>query len=42
MLQSTEHAFREKCNAHTDYNKQELFVTELVCLKVDILNFQEI
>ncbi len=39
MLQSTGHAFREKCNLHTDYNNQELFVFELVRLKVDILNF---
>ncbi len=39
MLQSTGHAFREKCNLHTDYNNQEIFVFELVHLKVDILNF---
>ncbi len=34
-LQSTGHAFREKCNLHTDYNNQEIFIFELVSLKVD-------
>ncbi len=39
LYESTGHAFREKCNLHTDYNNQEIFVFELVRLKVDTLNF---
>ncbi len=38
-LLSTGRAFREKCKLHTAYNNQEIFVFELVHLKVDILNF---
>ncbi len=38
-LLNTGRAFREKCKLHTAYNNQEIFVFELVHLKVDILNF---
>ncbi len=38
MNESTGYAFREKCNLPTDYNNQEIFVFELVRLKVDTLN----
>ncbi len=38
MLQSSGHAFGEKCYIHTDYNNQEIFVFELVHLQLDIFN----